>query len=602
MIPTSDLYKELLPLPGTVKETRIVIDDTGDIYNIDRKNSVYVRRNSFGNGTPTVGTCVSSECNFVIRDYNAIPRMAKIILYIRLVNGERSSEWIKKGEFFIATRRANEEAGTLTVTAYDAMLKTEQFFSDLTGWPKRDINLVEAVCSQINVELDSRTREIITSGFTLPSPAKYYTLREYLGYIGMMYGGNWIITPEGKLRLILLKAPVGPETVYLSDENGKFLVFGDTKIIVERSSGAEPEENTGYFDIGWSIKQFDKYEPFSTYTGVRFVAGTDDTGNQIAFFAGDTTGQVLEVEFPLATQAMVNKCYDTVKGYAYKPYSAMGAIIDPAAEIGDIVTIKERVFSIPSMEENYSSLYTATLTAPNDEELSNEYPHQSPLKRQIKREVSDQIMDLDENLEEFTVPLQGDVANIAVDRLFTSRRIPRYLRQDTSDDNYIKIQDQSAQWITGSTTGATEQAKNMVGLPLYWEQDISGASLDVSGWPTIGGKAVNAVTTVTEWPVTVYAYTELVKRAISFVEDGGVYNPVDIFGAGDGTGKNQARIDKTQNGLQFLFTNAAGERQGMVMYNTGGVELPGALWFGTEAEYEALTPNPYTVYFTEEEE
>ena len=45
----------------------------------------------------------------------------------------------------------------------------------------------------------------------------------------------------------------------------------------------------------------------------------------------------------------------------------------------------------------------------------------------------------------------GDVAELTVDRLSTSRRIRKYILGDTSDDNYILIQDHYQRFITGAT-------------------------------------------------------------------------------------------------------------------------------------------------------
>ncbi len=88
-------------------------------------------------------------------------------------------------------------------------------------------------------------------------------------------------------------------------------------------------------------------------------------------------------------------------------------------------------------------------------------------------------------------------AELAYDRLSTSRRIRKYLLGDTSDDNFIRIRDQSQQFITGAiqsiTTldaeaggplltergipltlelgqAATEQACNRYGQRLYWQR------------------------------------------------------------------------------------------------------------------------------------
>ena len=102
MVQTSELYKELFRLYDTKTETRAIIGT--ETYDIDRIVSCNCRLNSFATGSPSVGGCIAGECDLVIRDYGDVPKMARIQLKIRLVNGERASEWIQKGTFFIDNR------------------------------------------------------------------------------------------------------------------------------------------------------------------------------------------------------------------------------------------------------------------------------------------------------------------------------------------------------------------------------------------------------------------------------------------------------------------------------------------------------------------
>lgn len=55
--------------------------------------------------------------------------MAEIRRYIRLVNGDRSSEWLPKGVFYV--NRRSWEDGLWSIEAYDAMLK-----ADITWTPR----------------------------------------------------------------------------------------------------------------------------------------------------------------------------------------------------------------------------------------------------------------------------------------------------------------------------------------------------------------------------------------------------------------------------------------------------------------------------------
>ena len=58
-----------------------------------------------------------------------------------------------------------------------------------------------------------------------------YTCRELLQAIAGWYGGNWCMTPVGKLRLVLLNS-LPKETNYLVDNGGNAITFGGDRILV----------------------------------------------------------------------------------------------------------------------------------------------------------------------------------------------------------------------------------------------------------------------------------------------------------------------------------------------------------------------------------
>jgi hypothetical protein len=164
----------------------------------------------------------------------------------------------------------------------------------------------------------------------------------------------------------------------------------------------------------------------------------------------------------------------------------------------------------------------------------------------------------------------GDIAELTVDRLVSADKVQRYANADTSDINYVWIQDRSIKLMTGTTTGATTQHTNRNGNLLYWK-DAAQQSMDTA--PTV-------------YPVTVYAYTELCKAQFSFDNVDGVYVPRITLGAGTGDGDNgKAFIYKpTDQYVSEWFTDT-GERRAIVMdadgihfigdvdMETGGIRL-----------------------------
>lgn len=173
----------------------------------------------------------------------------------------------------------------------------------------------------------------------------------------------------------------------------------------------------------------------------------------------------------------------------------------------------------------------------------------------------------------------GEISDLHVDYLDTSRRIVRYLRGDRTDNNYLRAHDQILEFVTGHTTGETEQAKNPNDALLYWPMDVSGLTLGDDGYPRYEGVRVFTTLQPTEYPVYVYRYSEEIKRAIHFAKDpasgSNIYNVYDVFGAGNAQGLNRAYISKTANEWDFRYTTSSNKILGIHMHNDGYVDIDG---------------------------
>ena len=87
--------------------------------------------------------------------------------------------------------------------------------------------------------------------------------------------------------------------------------------------------------------------------------------------AGNDTGRTLEITCPYGTQAMANNLLSSLGGYAYQPATATDALIDPAAELGDAVTVGGVYTVLAQMDTTFDSLMTADIGAPGQEEIES---------------------------------------------------------------------------------------------------------------------------------------------------------------------------------------------------------------------------------------
>lgn len=231
---TSALYNTIITGDNHWFETQLVIDGVGT-FDETQLFSVATSLEMF-HGTPTLGSAVAGEINvkMVYPTGVTIPTMAKLKPQVRVCNATQQSEWLDQGVYYIDTReRSVNETGesVLVLHGYDAMLKSEQMFvsSIITG-DSVDTDMVDEIASIMGVSVDSRTYTLMTSAYTIPLPTGY-SCREVLGYIAAAYAGCFIMTEEGKLRLVTLYE-LPPETNYLIDENGNAITFGGDRILV----------------------------------------------------------------------------------------------------------------------------------------------------------------------------------------------------------------------------------------------------------------------------------------------------------------------------------------------------------------------------------
>ena len=70
----------------------------------------------------------------------------------------------------------------------------------------------------------------MTEEYKFPLPVGYSS-REVLGMIAASYGGNFVMSDAGELRLVMLNE-LPPETGLLINYSGDYIVFGEDRIKV----------------------------------------------------------------------------------------------------------------------------------------------------------------------------------------------------------------------------------------------------------------------------------------------------------------------------------------------------------------------------------
>lgn len=135
--------------------------------------------------------------------------------------------------------------------------------------------------------------------------------------------------------------------------------------------------------IGRSAKGYTSTPELPKYTKVRINVDDD------SFYEAGTGDNVLELDCPWGSQQMANDILDSIGEFVYRPYDTEWAKLDPAAELGDGVTINGVFSGIYVNETNFSTLMAARISAPQENAVDHEYPYKSPTDRKTNRQFAE---------------------------------------------------------------------------------------------------------------------------------------------------------------------------------------------------------------------
>ena len=152
--------------------------------------------------------------------------------------------------------------------------------------------------------------------------------------------------------------------------------------------------------VGGDITSFadnGKYKPISRVTLL-----VDDENS---LTAGDDTGMEVIANCPHATQPMVNALLQAMKGYQYQAYEAGAANIDPAAELGDGVTVGGIYSPLSKLSDDGRGY--AGISSPGEAEMEDEYPADGYITQEFNRKISETRSLITKTSEEIMLKVEG---------------------------------------------------------------------------------------------------------------------------------------------------------------------------------------------------
>lgn len=191
------------------------------------------------------------------------------------------------------------------------------------------------------------------------------------------------------------------------------------------------------------------------------------------YTAGNDTGRTLEATCNWATQAMANAVLDMVQGVEYQPFTASDALLNPAAEIGDGVVVGGIYSVIGTADMQFNRLFTAEISAPDLDEVDDEYPYKSLEERQYDRELARTRSLISKSSEEILLQVEGIAEDLEGQMSSISVKLDSITLDVTNGSTSSAISLKA-----GDVTISSEQIQ-MSGLVTY--SGLSGGTTTIDG-------------------------------------------------------------------------------------------------------------------------
>lgn len=132
-----------------------------------------------------------------------------------------------------------------------------------------------------------------------------------------------------------------------------------------------------------------------------------DENGDVVGVSGSDTGRTLTALQPDGTNAMAAAILAKVSGYKHIGYEGSEALLDPAVELGDAVTVDGLYVPIIALDMTFDPMLAPNISAPDADELDDEYPYKSPTQRQIERNMAKTRSLITKTNEEIMLKVDG---------------------------------------------------------------------------------------------------------------------------------------------------------------------------------------------------
>lgn len=132
-----------------------------------------------------------------------------------------------------------------------------------------------------------------------------------------------------------------------------------------------------------------------------------DENGDVVGVSGSDTGRTLTALNPDGTNAMAAAILKKVIGYKHIGYEGSSALLDPAVELGDAVTVDGFYLPLIALDVTFDPMLAPDISAPDADEIDDEYPYKSPTQRQIERNMAKARSLITKTSEEIMLKVEG---------------------------------------------------------------------------------------------------------------------------------------------------------------------------------------------------
>lgn len=155
--------------------------------------------------------------------------------------------------------------------------------------------------------------------------------------------------------------------------------------------------------LGRRLVEFSPGIASQTITKVELL---DENGDVVGM-SGSDTGRTLTALQPDGTNAMAAAILAKVSGYKHIGYDGRKALLDPAVELGDAVTVDGLYVPLIALDMTFDPMLAPDISAPDADEIDDEYPYKSPTQRQIERNFAKARSLITKTSEEIMLKVEG---------------------------------------------------------------------------------------------------------------------------------------------------------------------------------------------------